>query len=81
MVARGDELAFLAGAVGQVAAALHAEKRLRQQARHRGLARAARPAEQVRVAHALLAHGPLEGLDHVVLADDLVEGLGTVLVV
>ena len=81
MVAGGDELAVLAGAVGQVAVAVLAEQGLGENARHRGLARAARSAEEVGVAHALLVDGAHERLDHVVLADDLVERLGTVLVV
>lgn len=60
VVALGDELAFLTGAVGHAAArtlgarrlGIAAEQRLGKNTRHGGLARAARSAEQVRVGQA-----------------------------
>ena len=50
MLAGGNEAALLAGAVGQMPVSLLAHQGLRQQARHGGLSRATRPAEQVRMA-------------------------------
>ena len=79
VLACGDELALLAGAVGQVTCAALAHERLRQNARHGGLAGSARSAEEVRVAHLALENRALEGLDHVFLADDLFERLWAVL--
>ena len=57
MLARGDELAVFAGAIRKVPSSLLAEERLCKQASHCGLARSARPAEQVRMAGASLKHG------------------------
>jgi len=79
VLAGGDEAALLAGAVGQGCRAPLAHERLGQDARHRGLSRAARTAEQVRVTGAALEHGALQGLDHVRLAHDLIERLRAIL--
>ena len=82
MVALGDELALLAGAVGHAArgpllargiGAL-AEQGLGEDARHGRLARAARAAEQVGMREAPLADGMLERGDDVLLPHDGVEG-------
>ena len=81
VLAGGDELALLAGAVGQVARALLAHEGLGDDARHGGLARAARPAEQVGVARAVLGHGALEGGDHVGLANYLLKRLWAILAI
>ena len=79
MLARGDELAVFAGAVGEVPRALLAEERLCQQAGHGGLARSARTAEEVRVAGAALEHGATQRCHHVFLAHDVVKRLGAIL--
>ena len=79
MLARRDEATLLAAAVGQRRRTLLAHERLGQDARHRGLSRAARAAEQVRVTGAALEHGALQGLDHVRLAHDLIERLRAIL--
>ena len=79
MLARRDEAALIAAAVGQRRRAPLAHERLGQDARHRGLSRAARTAEQVRVTGAALEHGALQGLDHVRLAHDLIERLRAIL--
>ena len=78
VLARGDEPALLAGAVGQ-ALALLAHEGLGKQARHGGLARAARSAKEVRMARLVLRNSAHERLDHVFLADDLLERLWAVL--
>ena len=75
----GDEAALLAGAVGQGRRAPLAHERLGQDAGHGGLARSARAAEEVGVARAVLQHGALERLDHVRLANHLLERLRAVL--
>ena len=73
-VARDDFLARIALVAGiGVLAALLAIQRLRQQARGGRLARAARSHEQVRVRHAVRLDRARERLDHVVLADHLLE--------
>ena len=82
VVALGDELAFLTGAVGHAAACtlgarrlgIAAQQRLGQNARHGGLARAARSAEQVGVGQASLGDGVLERRDDMLLAHHGVEG-------
>ena len=82
VVAFGDELALLAGAIGHAAArtlgarrlGIAAQQRLGQNARHGGLARAARSAEQVRVGQAPLGDGVLERRDDMLLAHHGVEG-------
>ena len=82
MVALGDEFALLAGAVGHAAACalgarrlgITAQQRLGKDARHGGLARAARSAEQVRVGQAPLGDGVLERRDDMLLAHHGVEG-------
>ena len=79
MLAGCDELTLLASAVGQVTCAALAHEGLGQDARHGGLAGAARSAEEVRMAHLALENRALEGLDHVFLADDLFERLWAVL--
>ncbi len=79
MLARRDELALFAGAVRQVTCAALAHEGLCQNARHGGLASAARAAEEVRVAHLALENRALEGLDHVLLANNLFERLWAVL--
>ena len=73
VAARCDGLALGAGAIGQLVRTLLAEQGLGEDARECGLARAARPTEQVCVAGAPLEHGALEGLDHMPLAHDFVE--------
>ena len=75
MLARGNETALLAGAVGQMALALLAHERLGKQARHGGLARTARSAEQVRMAGTTLHDGVLQRSDHMRLANDVGKGL------
>ena len=80
VLAGGDQAALLAGAVGQ-ALALLAHEGLGKQARHGGLARAARSAKEVRVACLVLRNSAHERLDHVFLADDLLERLWAVLCV
>ena len=79
MLARGDELAVFAGAIGKVSSSLLAEERLCKQASHRGLARSARSAEQVRMAGASLKHGTAQRCHHVLLAHNVVKRLGTIL--
>ena len=82
VVALGDELAFLTGAVGHAAArtlgarrlGIAAEQRLGKNTRHGGLARAARSAEQVGVGQAPLGDGVLERRDDMLLAHHGVEG-------
>ena len=82
VVALGDELALLTGAVGHAAACalgarrlgVAAQQRLGKDARHGGLARAARSAEQVRVGQASLGDGVLERRDDMLLAHHGVEG-------
>ena len=69
MVALGDELALLAGAVGQASRALAAEQGLCEDARHRGLACAARAAEKIGMAHRLLDHRALKRRHHMLLAN------------
>ena len=81
VLAGGDEAALLARTVRQLPLAPLAHECLGKQACHRGLARAARPAEQVRVARAPLDDGPLERLDDVLLAHDLLKRLRAVLCV
>ena len=78
MLARSDQAALLAGAVGQVARALLAHERLGEESGHGRLARAARAAEEIRVARAPLEHRVLEGSHHVLLTHDVVEGLRTI---
>ena len=79
VLARRNELALLAGAVGQVTCAALAHEGLCQDARHGGLAGSARSAEEVRMAHLALENRAFEGLDHVFLANDLFERLWAVL--
>ena len=82
VVALGDELALLASTVGHAAACtlgarrlgIAAQQRLGQNARHGGLARAARSAEQVGVGQASLGDGVLERRDDMLLAHHGVEG-------
>ena len=82
VVALGDELALLAGAVGHATArtlgarslGIAAEQRLAQDTRHGGLARTARTAEQVSVGQAPLGDGVLERRDDMLLAHHGVEG-------
>ena len=82
VVALGDELALLASTVGHAAACtlgarrlgIAAQQRLGQNARHGGLARAARSAEQVGVGQAPLGDGVLERRDDMLLAHHGVEG-------
>ena len=82
VVALGDELALLAGAVGHAAAralgtrrlGIAAEQCLGKDARHGGLARAARTAEQVSVGQAPLGNGVLERRDDMLLAHHGLEG-------
>ena len=82
VVALGDELAFLTGAVGHAAArtlgarrlGIATEQRLGKNTRHGGLARAARSAEQVRMGQAPLGDGVLERRDDMLLAHHGVEG-------
>ena len=82
VVALGDELALLASTVGQAAACtlgarrlgIATQQRLGQDARHGGLARAARSAEQVGVGQASLGDGVLERRDDMLLAHHGVEG-------
>ena len=82
VVALGNELALLASTVGHAAACtlgarclgITAQQRLGQNARHGGLARAARSAEQVRVGQASLGDGVLERRDDMLLAHHGVEG-------
>ena len=81
VLAGRDQAALLAGAVGQLARALLAHKRLGQQAGHGRLARAAGAAEQVGVAGAVFCYRSLEGLDHVFLADYLLKRLRAILCV
>ena len=69
VAALGDELAFFAGAVGQMPRALAAEQGLCEDARHRGLARAARAAEEIGMAHRLLDHRTLQRRHHMLLAN------------
>ena len=79
VLAGRNQLALLARPVRQVPRTLLAHQGLCQDARHGRLARAARTAEQVRVARAALQHGVLERRDHVLLAYYLVKRLRTVL--
>ena len=79
VLAGGDQPALLARAVGQVAGGLLAHERLREDARHGGLARAARAAEEVGVARAPLEDGVLEGRHDVLLAHDVGKRLRAVL--
>ena len=82
VVALGNELALLASTVGHAAACtlgarrlgIAAQQRLGQNARHGGLARAARSAEQVGVGQAPLGDGVLERRDDMLLAHHGVEG-------
>ena len=82
VVALGDELALLTGAVGHAPACalgarclgITAQQRLGKDARHGGLARAARSAEQVCVGQAPLGDGVLERRDDMLLAHHGVEG-------
>ena len=73
VVPRGDETAVLAVATGQAVDAALADERLGEDAGHGRLARAARSAEQIGMARAPLEHGAFEGLDHMLLTDDLLE--------
>ena len=75
MVTRGDELALLAGAVGEMPRAPLALERLGKDARHGGLTGAARAAEQVGMARAALGDGPFERGDDMLLAHDVLERL------
>ena len=81
VLAGGDKAALLAGAVRHLALALLAHEGLGEQARHGRLARASRAAEEVRVARLVLGDGAHEGLDHVLLADDLLKRLWAILCV
>ncbi len=58
-----------------------AVERLGQDAGRAGLARAARPGEEIGVGHPLLAQGIAQRLGDVLLADDLVKGLAAPLAV
>ena len=78
----GDRDAVLARAAGlAVGAEVEAVERLGQDAAGRRLARAARPGEEVRVADAALAHRVAQRGGDVLLADELVEALRSVLAV
>ena len=79
MLTRSNEAAVLAGAIRKMARTLLAQKRLCQQARHGGLACAARSAEQVRMARAPLKHGTTQRSHHMFLADNVVKRLGAIL--
>ena len=82
VVALGNELALLTSTVGHAAACtlgarrlgIAAEQCLGQNARHSGLARAARSAEQVRMGQASLGDSVLERRDDMMLAHHGVEG-------
>ncbi len=78
MLARGDEPAVLARAVGLGGRALFAQKRFRQKARGRRLAGAAGPAEQVRMAHFVLFDGVLDRAFDMLLTHHVLENLRTV---
>ena len=78
MLAGGDHRAVVAGAVGFGRGAVLAQKRLGQQTRRRGLARAARAGEQVGVAHLVLLDGVFDGALDMLLADHVLEDLRSV---
>ena len=78
----GDRLAVLALAARlAVGAELEAVERAGEDPGGRGLAGAARPGEEVRVAGAILTHRVPERVGDVILADQLREVLGSVLAV
>ena len=79
--ALGDHDAILAGAVRVGRGALLTQKRLGEQARRGGLARAARAAEQVSVADLVLLDGVLDGALDMLLPNDVLEDLRTVFAV
>ena len=54
---------------------------LGEQPGHGGFANAARASKEVGVGHALLHNGVAQGLDHMLLAYELVEGLGAPLAI
>ena len=75
--ARGDGLALGAGAVGDaagVALGMRAQEGLGQDARHGGLARTARAAEQIRMRKAPLGDGVFERRDDMLLAHHGIKG-------
>src|SRR5579864_3980263 len=63
---------------GGICRAQSAIERLGEEPRHGGLADAPGPAEEVRMADALIGDGVPEGTRHVLLADDFVEAQGPV---
>ena len=69
----GDGGAWLALVAGLVGGAFDAVERLGEDARHGGLADAARPAEEVGVRHAVELDGVLEGLGDDILPDETLE--------
>ena len=81
VLAGGDHLAIVAGAVGLGRRALLAQKRLGQKARRGGLAGAARAREQVGVAHLVLGDGVFDGALDVLLTDHVLEDLRSVLAI
>ena len=81
VLAGGDHLAILAGAVGLGGRPLLAQKRLGQKARRGGLAGAARAREQVGVAHLVLGDGVFDGALDVLLTDHVLEDLRSVLAI
>src|SRR5205823_10217834 len=77
--AGGDRAAGVAGAVGRRRRALRAVEALGEDARHRGLAGAARAGEGVGLAHRVRADRIAQRPHDRLLPDDLREALGTVL--
>ena len=78
-VAARDRQADVAGVVGRRRRPLDAVQRLGQDPRHRGLAGAARPGEEVGLAHLVGGDRVSQGADDRLLADDLLEVLRAVL--
>ena len=77
----GNLEALRAGAIGLSVLGRLAQKRLGEQACRRGLARSARPAEQVRMGDCALRDGVDERLLDMLLPDDVGKHLGTILAV
>ena len=77
--ALGDGEALFAFAVGRGRRTFLAQERFRQQARHRGLSRAARAAEEIGVAHAIGFERVLDRAFDMDLAHDVVERLRAIL--
>jgi len=78
VAALGDGQAGVALAAGIPLAVLGAVQGLGQQPRHRGLAAAAGPGEEVGVTQLVLAHGSTQGVSYMGLPHNLAKGLGTV---